>query len=119
MKLQLLQAELTLTPTRSCDQGQSNGWTHQVVSERFLVLHVLQAELADPELGLLPIILWERREVPGVDLKVPNLDLIHVLHLGDLRRRRSEEETSTLAAYRGSTGSGRYAPPHAPSPEQL
>lgn len=58
--------------------------TDQVMSEGLLVLHILEAVLADPQLGLLPIILWERREVPGVDLKVSDLDLVHVLDFSDL-----------------------------------
>lgn len=58
--------------------------TDQVVSEGLLVLHVLEAVLADPQLGLLPVVLRERREVPGVDLKVSDLDLVHVLDFRDL-----------------------------------
>lgn len=58
--------------------------TDQVMSEGLLVLHVLEAVLADPQLGLFPIILWKGREVPGVDLKVSNLDLVHVLDFSDL-----------------------------------
>lgn len=57
-----------------------------MIPERLLVLHVLQAVLADPELGLLAVVLGERGEVPGVDLKVPDLDFIHVFDFGDLRR---------------------------------
>lgn len=64
------------------------------MSEGLLVLHVLQAVLADPQLGLLAVVLRKRREVPGVDLKVSYLDLIHIFHFGDLRggraRRRKE-----------------------------
>lgn len=54
------------------------------MSEGLLVLHILEAVLADPQLGLFPIILWEWREVPGVNLKVSDLDLVHVLDFSDL-----------------------------------
>lgn len=60
--------------------------TDQVVPEGVLVLHVLEAVLADPKFGLLAVIFWEGREVPRVDLKVADLDLVHVFHLGDLQR---------------------------------
>ena len=63
--------------------------THQVVSERLFVLHVLQAVLADPQLGLLAVVLGKRRKVPGVDLEVADLDLVHVFHLGDLRPEKN------------------------------
>lgn len=62
-----------------------DGTTDQVMSEGLLVLHVLEAVLADPQLGLFPIVLRERGEVPGVDLKVSNLDLVHVLDFSDLQ----------------------------------
>jgi len=55
------------------------------MSERLLVLHVFETVLADPQLGLLAVVLRKRREVPGVYLKVSDLDLIHVFHFGDLR----------------------------------
>lgn len=71
-------------------------WTDQVMSERLLVLHVFEAVLADPQLGLLPIILRKRWEVPGIDLKVSYLDLIHILHFGDLKVR---ETVSLLTKY--------------------
>lgn len=63
-----------------------NMWPHQVEAVAFLILHVLEAVLAKPELRLLAIIFREWREVPGIDLIVPNVDLVHVLHLGDLCR---------------------------------
>lgn len=62
-----------------------DGSTDQMMSEGLLVLHVFEAVLADPQLGLFPIILWEWREVPGIDLKVSDLDLVHVLDLSDLQ----------------------------------
>lgn len=68
------------------------------MSEGLLVLHVLEAVLADPQLRLLPIILWERREVPGVDLKVPYLDLVHVLHFGDLEKNHQRCSTVDMKA---------------------
>lgn len=55
-----------------------------MVAEGLLVLHVLQTVLADPQLGLLPVVLGEWREVPGINLKVANLDFVHILHFGDL-----------------------------------
>ena len=58
-----------------------------MMSEGLLILHVFKAVLADPQLGLLAVVLWKRREVPGIDLKVPYLDLIHIFHFGDLRER--------------------------------
>lgn len=33
---------------------------HQVKAVALLVLHVLEAVLAEPKLGLLPIVFWER-----------------------------------------------------------
>lgn len=59
--------------------------TDQMMSEGLLVLHVLEAVLADPQLGLLPIILREWRKVPGVNLKVSNLDFVHILDFSDLQ----------------------------------
>lgn len=58
------------------------------MSEGFLVLHVFEAVLADPQLGLFAVVLRKRREVPGVDLKVSYLDLVHVLHFSDLTETR-------------------------------
>ena len=52
-----------------------------------LVFHILETVLAEPELGLFPIVLGEWGEVPGIDFVVPNVDLVHVLHLGDLWAR--------------------------------
>lgn len=63
-------------------------WTDQVISEGLLILHVLETVFTDPQLGLLPVIIRERREVPGIDLKIPDLDLIHVFHFGDLEGRK-------------------------------
>lgn len=61
-----------------------------MMSEGLLVLHVFKAVLADPQLGLFSIVLRKRGEVPRVDLKVSYLDLVHVLHLGDLREAQKE-----------------------------
>lgn len=58
------------------------------MSEGFLVLHVFKAVLADPQLGLLAVVLRKRREVPGIDLKVSYLDLVHILHFSDLTETR-------------------------------
>lgn len=58
-----------------------------MISEGLLILHVLKAILANPQLWLLAIILRERGEVPGVNLKVPYLDFVHILHFGDLRKQ--------------------------------
>lgn len=55
-----------------------------MISEGLLILHVLETIFADPQLGLLPVIIRERREVPGINLKIPDLDLIHVFHFSDL-----------------------------------
>lgn len=56
-----------------------------MISEGLLILHVLETVFTDPELRLLPVIVRERREVPGIDLEIPDLDLIYVLHFGDLQ----------------------------------
>lgn len=63
------------------------------MSEGLLVLHVFKTVLADPQLGLLAIVLWKWREVPGIDLKVSYLDLVHILHFGDLRQRHTRGGT--------------------------
>lgn len=55
-----------------------------MVAKCLLILHVLQTVLADPQFGLLPIVLRKRREVPGIDLEVSYLDLVHILYFGDL-----------------------------------
>lgn len=60
-----------------------------MMPEGLLVLHVFKAVLADPQLGLLAIVLWKRREVPGINLKVSYLDLIHIFHFRDLRDRQA------------------------------
>lgn len=60
---------------------------HQVEAVALFVFHVLEAVLAEPEFGLFPIVFRERGEVPGVDFVVPDVDLVHVLHLGDLWAR--------------------------------
>lgn len=86
------------TLNASSDDGKSPCSTDQVMSEGLLVLHVLEAVFADPQLRLLPIILWERREVPGVDLKVPYLDLVHVLHFGDLVKNHRRCSTVDIKA---------------------
>lgn len=36
------------------------GWTDQVMSEGLLILHVFEAVLADPQLGLLSVVLRKR-----------------------------------------------------------
>ena len=51
-----------------------------VVAVNLLQTHVLQAELAHPQLGHLQ---WERTEVPGVDLVLSNLNLVDILDLGE------------------------------------
>lgn len=58
-----------------------------MISEGLLIFHVLQAVLADPQLWLLSIVLRKRREIPSIDLKVSYLDLIHIFHFGDLKKR--------------------------------
>lgn len=49
-----------------------------------LKLHILEAVLAEPELGLFSIVFREWGEVPGIDLIVPNVDFVYIFHLGDL-----------------------------------
>lgn len=66
--------------------------TDQVVSEGLLILHVLKAILANPQLWLLAVVLWKWGEVPSIDLKVSYLDFVHVLHFGDLREQREAVE---------------------------
>lgn len=58
-----------------------------MISEGLLILHVLKAILANPQLWLLAIVLWKWREVPGINLKVSYLDFVHILHFGDLRNQ--------------------------------
>lgn len=89
--------------------------TDQVISEGLLILHVLKAILANPQLWLLAVILWKRGEVPGVNLKVPYLDFVHILHFGDLGkqtdtvklcdRKREEEEQEERSHKLGLTAS--------------
>lgn len=82
---------VTNTSTEKSESRKSRNThlqTDQVMSEGLLVLHVFEAVLADPQFGLFSIILRERREVPGVDLKVSNLDLVHILDFGDLRNMK-------------------------------
>ena len=67
--------------------------TDLVAAVGALVAHVLQAELADPQLRLLPVLLRVGAEVPGVNLVLAKLNAVDVLHLGDglvlpLQRRR-------------------------------
>lgn len=59
--------------------------SHQVEAVALLILHVLEAVLAEPQLWLLPIVFREWREVPGINFVVSNMDLVHILHLGDLQ----------------------------------
>lgn len=66
--------------------------TDQVIPEGLLILHVLKTILANPQLGLLAVILWKWREVPGVNLKVPYLDFVHILHFGDLTKQTKTVE---------------------------
>lgn len=47
---------------------------HQVEAVALFVFHVLEAVLAEPELGLFPVVFRERGEVPGVDFVVPDVD---------------------------------------------
>lgn len=62
--------------------------TDQVISEGLLILHVLKAILANPQLWLLAIVFWKWREVPGINLKVSYLDFVHILDFGDLRKQK-------------------------------
>lgn len=50
---------------------------------RPLELHVLEAVLADPELGLFAVLLRVRGEVPSVDLVLSDLDLVDVFDFGE------------------------------------
>ena len=43
--------------------------------------HVLEAELADPQLGTLAVLLGIGAEVPGVNLEPANLDSVDILDL--------------------------------------
>lgn len=88
-----------------------------------LKFHVLQAVLAEPQLGLFPIVLGEWGEVPGVDFVVPDVDLVHILHLGDLRTGQEQRAAAGSAQGPGEPARGRpqsepcpSLPPHAPSP---
>lgn len=56
-----------------------------MVSESLLILHILQAVFTDPKLGLFSIVLREWREVPCINLKVSNLDLVHIFYFCDLK----------------------------------
>lgn len=75
---------------------------HQVEAVALLILHVLEAVLAEPELGLLPIVLRERGEVPGIDFVVPDVDLVHILHLGDLWKAVDGSVGARRAGERGA-----------------
>ena len=61
------------------------GTTGTMVPIGSVETHVLQAELADPQFRLLPVFIGVRREVPGVNLIMSELDAGDVFHLGDLR----------------------------------
>lgn len=74
---------LNTHPLRAPDPAQP----HQVEAVALLVFHILETVLAEPELGLFPIVFREWGEVPGVDFVVPNVDLVHILHLGNLWAR--------------------------------
>lgn len=65
-------------------------WTDQVVSESLLILHILQAVFTDPKFGLFSIVLREWRKVPCINLKVPNLDLVHIFYFCDLKKNESD-----------------------------
>merc|ERR1719347_1523566 len=43
--------------------------------------HILEAELAYPELGALPVVLWVGREIPGVYFEPSNLYSVDIFHL--------------------------------------
>ena len=73
-----------------------------------LVFHILETVLAEPELGLFPIVFGEWGEVPGIDFIVPNVDLVHVLHLGDLWARWEWREGGSC---RGKRNNREGAPP--------
>lgn len=47
-------------------------------------------------------------EVPGVDFAVPNVDLVHAFHLGDLCSRWGVRKGGLVRA-RGATGKGQPA----------
>jgi len=58
-----------------------------VVSESLLILHILEAVFTDPKFGLFSIVLREWRKVPCINLKVPNLDLVHIFYFCDLKMK--------------------------------
>lgn len=59
-----------------------------MIAVSFLKLHVFQAVFAHPELRLLSIILWEGREVPCINLVIADVNLVHVFHFCDLRKKK-------------------------------
>ena len=63
-----------------------------MITVRLFQLHVLQTELANPQLCLLAVLLRIRREIPSVDLVLTDLNLIDVLHLCDLCHNHTQKK---------------------------
>lgn len=56
-----------------------------MVAKCFLPLHVLQTVFTDPKLWNLAVFVWIRREVPGVDFVLAELDAVDVLDFSQLK----------------------------------
>lgn len=77
---------------------------HHVETVPLLVFHVLEVVLAEPELGLFPTVFREQQEVAGIDFTVPHVDLVHMLHLGDLWARWESRAADGSAGARKAEG---------------
>jgi len=69
---------------------------NQVISVWLFQLHVLEAELTDPQLGLLAILLRIWREIPSVNLILADLHLVYVLHLCYLFNQSINQSIGTV-----------------------
>ena len=52
-----------------------------VVSVSLLKSHILQTELTDPQFWTFSVLLWVGGEVPGINLKLSNLNSVNVFNL--------------------------------------
>lgn len=62
--------------------------TYHVLSESSFIFHVFETIFTYPQLGLLPIILWERWEVPCINFIFPNLNFIDKFDFGYLWKQK-------------------------------
>lgn len=64
---------------------QCKSKTYQMIAIALEQAHVLEAVLADPEIGPLPVLVRVRAEVPRVDLVAANADTVDVAHSRQLQ----------------------------------